>query len=37
MTGEAAKKAKALATEVPDAAKQFVIDWLREDYDVTLN
>jgi len=37
MTGEAAKKAKALATDVPDTAKQFVIDWLREDYGVTLN
>ena len=37
MTGDAAQKARALATEVPDAAKQFVIDWLREDYGVTLD
>ena len=36
MTGDAAKKAKALATEVPDTAKQFVIDWLKADYGVTL-
>jgi hypothetical protein len=37
MTGQAAKKAKMLATQVPDSAKQFVIDWLLEDYGVTLN
>ncbi|MGI9418852.1 MAG: tricarboxylate transporter [Geminicoccaceae bacterium] len=37
MTGDAAAKAKSLATEVPDSAKQFVIDWLAEDYGVTLN
>lgn len=36
MTGAAAEKAKELATNVPDAAKQFVIDWLREDYGVTV-
>lgn len=36
MTGNAADKAKALATDVPDQAKQFVIDWLKEDYDVSL-
>ena len=36
MTGDAAEKAKALATDVPDTAKQFVIDWLKEDYGVTL-
>ncbi len=36
MTGEAANKAKEEATTVPDAARQFVIDWLAEDYGVTL-
>lgn len=36
MTGKAADKAKKLATSVPPAAKQFVIDWLKDDYDVTL-
>jgi len=36
MTGDAADKAKALATEVPDATKAFVVDWLAEDYGVTL-
>jgi len=36
MTGEAAAKAKTLATEVPEAAKAFVVDWLAEDYGVTL-
>lgn len=36
MTGDAAAKAKTLATEVPDATKQFVVDWLAEDYGVTL-
>ena len=37
MTGAAAAKAKALATDVPDSAKQFVVDWLQEDYGVSLN
>lgn len=37
MTGKAADNAKVLATTVPDEAKQFVIDWLQEDYDVSLN
>ena len=37
LTGDEAQIAKALATEVPDSAKQFVIKWLEEDYDVTLN
>lgn len=37
MTGSAALKAKELATKVPPAAKQFVIDWLQEDYGVSLN
>ncbi len=37
LTGTEAQTAKALATEVPDSAKQFVINWLEEDYGVTLN
>ena len=37
MTGAAAAKAKALATDVPESAKQFVINWLKEDYGVSLN
>jgi len=36
MTGAGADKAKVLATRVPAEAKQFVIDWLKADYDVTL-
>ncbi|WP_417669479.1 tricarboxylate transporter [Roseibium sp.] len=36
MTGAAAEKAKALATQVPAEAKAFVINWLQEDYGVTL-
>ncbi len=36
MTGEAAKKAKALATGVPASAKEYVINWLMEDYGVSL-
>ncbi len=36
MTGKAADNAKKLATTVPPSAKQFVIDWLKEDYNVTL-
>ena len=36
MTGAEATKAKALATEVPNSAKQYVIKWLEEDYGVTL-
>ncbi len=37
MTGDAARTAKASATEVPDAAKEFVIEWLQDDYGVSLN
>ncbi len=36
MTGAAADKAKTLATQVPASAKQFVIDWLENDYGVRL-
>jgi tripartite-type tricarboxylate transporter receptor subunit TctC len=36
MTGAAADKAKKLATNVPPSAKQFVKDWLMEDYGVSL-
>jgi tripartite-type tricarboxylate transporter receptor subunit TctC len=36
MTGNAAKKAKGLATEVPDAAKAYVVKWLEDDYGVKL-
>jgi tripartite-type tricarboxylate transporter receptor subunit TctC len=36
MTGAAADKAKKLATNVPPSAKQYVKDWLKEDYGVTL-
>ncbi|MEO3427384.1 tricarboxylate transporter [Pelagibius sp. CAU 1746] len=36
MTGKAANNAKKLATTVPPSAKQFVIDWLKADYDVSL-
>jgi len=36
MTGKEAGKAKALATEVPDSAKAFVVKWLEDDYGVTL-
>ncbi|WP_193368760.1 tricarboxylate transporter [Pelagibius marinus] len=36
MTGKAADNAKKLATTVPPSAKQFVLDWLKTDYDVTL-
>ena len=37
MTGAAAQTAKELATQVPAEAKQFVVDWLQEDYGVSLN
>ena len=37
MTGNAAKKAKDLATKVPPLAKKYVLDWLEQDYGVTLN
>ncbi|MGZ2256016.1 tricarboxylate transporter [Roseobacter sp. A03A-229] len=37
MTGEEAKGALASATEVPEAAKSFVVNWLSERYGVTLN
>ncbi|WP_455374096.1 hypothetical protein [Limibacillus halophilus] len=36
MTGAAADKAKKLATNAPASAKQYVKDWLKEDYGVTL-
>lgn len=36
MTGGEAQKAKALATEVSDDAKNFVIEWLEAEYGVTL-
>ena len=36
MTGPAALKAKALATQVSPEAKQWVLDWLKEDYDVSI-
>ncbi len=36
MTGAAADKAKVLATSVPAASKEFVINWLQEDYGVSL-
>ncbi|MEM7693560.1 MAG: tricarboxylate transporter [Pseudomonadota bacterium] len=36
MTGDAAQNAKSLATGVPDAAKQYVVDWLQEAYGVSL-
>ncbi|PRX38440.1 Tripartite-type tricarboxylate transporter, receptor component TctC [Meinhardsimonia xiamenensis] len=36
MTGAAARKALELATSVPPSAKAFVINWLKEDYGVTL-
>ncbi|MEM1236384.1 MAG: tricarboxylate transporter [Pseudomonadota bacterium] len=37
MTGAEAEGAKASATEVPDAAKAFVVDWLKERYGVSLD
>ncbi|MEX0311811.1 MAG: tricarboxylate transporter [Tateyamaria sp.] len=37
MTGDEAAGALASATEVPDAAKDFVVNWLSERYGVTLN
>ena len=36
MTGDGAKKAKSLATDVPDSAKAYVVNWLEEDYGVSL-
>ena len=36
MTAGAAEKAKSLATEVPDSAKTYVVDWLQDDYGVSL-
>jgi putative tricarboxylic transport membrane protein len=35
-TSDGAKKAKALATEVPDSAKAYVVKWLEDDYGVQL-
>ena len=37
MTGAEALTALASATQVPDAAKSFVIGWLSDRYGVTLN
>lgn len=37
MTGDEAAGALSSATEVPDAAKTFVVDWLKERYGVDLN
>jgi tripartite-type tricarboxylate transporter receptor subunit TctC len=36
-TGEAAKEATTAAITISDEAKAFVLDWLKEDYDVTMN
>ena len=37
MTGGEATGALASATQVPDSAKSFVVDWLLERYGVSLN
>ncbi|MEL7174603.1 MAG: tricarboxylate transporter, partial [Pseudomonadota bacterium] len=37
MTGAQAQGALASGTDVPDAAKTFVVDWLQERYGVSLN
>ncbi|WP_298922156.1 tricarboxylate transporter [uncultured Roseobacter sp.] len=37
MTGDEAKGALSSATQVPEAAKTFVVNWLSERYGVTLN
>lgn len=37
MTGAAAEKAKAQATQVPQSAKDFVTNWLKERYGVSLS
>ena len=37
MTGEEAAAALQSATSVPDEAKAFVVDWLRDRYGVSLN
>ena len=37
MTGDAAKQALSSATQVPDSAKAYVTNWLKEDYGVSLN
>ena len=37
MTGEEAANALQSATQVPDAAKEFVVSWLSDRYGVTLN
>ncbi len=37
MTGDEATGAMGSATEVPDSAKSFVVDWLKERYGVDLN
>jgi hypothetical protein len=36
LTGDAAKRAKELATGVPDSAREYVRNWLRESYGVEL-
>ena len=36
-TGEAAREATEQATTISDEAKQYVLDWLAEDYGVTMN
>ncbi len=36
LTGRGAARAKELATDVPDSAKQYVRDWLQDAYGVTL-
>ena len=36
LTGAGAEKAKAAATQVTPEAKQWVLDWLKEDFNVTL-
>jgi hypothetical protein len=36
MTGAAAEKAKELATQVSPEAKEWVIKWLKDDFDVSL-
>ncbi|MBO0344313.1 Bug family tripartite tricarboxylate transporter substrate binding protein [Roseibium limicola] len=36
MTGKGAEKAKELATKVPAEAKAYVVNWLQEDYGVSL-
>ena len=37
MTGNAAVEATTQATTISDEAKQYVLDWLKEDYDITMD